>query len=67
MLDAPLNALRALVAVLAADPDNPPLATGEIVTTGSFTRAMPIASGEIWTTTLTGAALDGIRLELATR
>jgi 2-oxo-3-hexenedioate decarboxylase len=65
VLDAPLNALRALVAVLAADPHNPPLAAGEVVTTGSLTRAVPIAAGEIWTTTLKGVALDGIRLELA--
>ena len=50
VLDAPLNALRTLVAVLAEDPDNPPLTAGEIVTTGSLTRALPIAAGETWTT-----------------
>ena len=67
VLDAPLSALRALVGVLAADPHNPPLAAGEIVTTGSLTRALPIAEGEIWTTELKGVALDGISLELAPR
>jgi len=59
--------LRALVAVLAADPHNPQLPAGEIITTGSLTRAPPIAAGETWTTTLKGVALDGIRLELAPR
>ncbi len=67
VLDQPLNALRAFVAVLAADPHNPPLGAGEIVTTGSLTRALPIAAGETWTTTLKGIALDGIRLDLAAR
>ncbi len=67
VLDAPLNALRALVVVLAADPHSPPLAAGEIITTGSLTRALPIAAGETWTTTPKGVALDGIRLELAPR
>jgi 2-oxo-3-hexenedioate decarboxylase len=64
VLDGPLKALRALVAVLAADPHNPPLAAGEIVTTGSLTRAPPIAAGEVWTTTMTGIALEGARLAL---
>ena len=63
VLDRPLNALRQLVALLAADPHNPPLAAGEIVTTGSLTRALPIAVGETWTTKPCGVALDGIRIE----
>jgi 2-oxo-3-hexenedioate decarboxylase len=63
VLDGPLNALRELVALLAADPHNPPLAAGEIVTTGSLTRALPIAALETWTTKLAGAALEGICLE----
>ena len=65
VLDGPLNALRALVAVLAADPHNPPLAPGEMVTTGSLTRALSIAAGETWSTKVKGVGLDGIRLELA--
>ena len=39
-----------------------PLAAGEIVTTGTLTRAMPVKPGETWTTTLSGIPLDGIRL-----
>jgi 2-keto-4-pentenoate hydratase len=46
----------------ARDQINPPLAAGEIVTTGTLTRAFPVSPGETWTTELTGAALDGIRI-----
>jgi len=67
VLGGPLKALRALVAVLAVDSHNPPLAAGEIVTTGSLTRAPPIAAGEIWTTGMTGIPLEGVRLALNER
>ena len=48
--------------LLAADPFNPPLAAGEIVTTGTLTRAFPVAEGEVWTTQLTGIPLEGARI-----
>ena len=44
---------------------NHPLAAREIVTTGTLTRAMPVHAGETWSTTLSGIALDGIRLRFA--
>jgi 2-oxo-3-hexenedioate decarboxylase len=62
VLDGPLYALRHLVELLAADPFNPPLAAGEIVTTGTLTRAFPIARGDVWTTQLTGIPLEGARI-----
>ncbi|MGO8798647.1 MAG: 2-keto-4-pentenoate hydratase [Roseiarcus sp.] len=62
VLDGPLFALGHLVALLAADPLNPPLAAGEIVTTGTLTRAFPAAAGDAWTTQLTGVPLEGARL-----
>jgi len=65
VLDGPLTALRALVAMLATDPHNPPLAAGEIVTTGTLTAAPPIAPGEVWMTRLTGIPLPGLRLALS--
>lgn len=43
-------ALRHLVGVLANDPESPPLAGGEIVTTSTLTRALPIAPGQTWGT-----------------
>lgn len=62
VLDGPVLALRHLVGLLASDPVNPPLAAGEIVTTGTLTRAMPVTAGEAWSTALHGVALDGIKL-----
>ena len=64
VLDGPLYALRHLVGLLAGEPDNPPLAAGEIVTTGTLTRALPIAPGETWTTELFGVALPGLSVRL---
>jgi len=52
------------VGLLSADSANPPLAAGEIVSTGTLTKAMPIAPGETWTATPTGVALDPIQLRL---
>jgi 2-oxo-3-hexenedioate decarboxylase len=62
VLDGPLAALRHLVGLLANDKINPPLAAGEIVTTGTLTRAMPVKPGETWSTALHGIPLDGIQL-----
>jgi 2-oxo-3-hexenedioate decarboxylase len=65
VLDGPLSALRHLVDLLTRDPVNPPLAAGEIVTTGTLTRAFPIAAGESWRTSLSGVPLDGIVISFA--
>ncbi len=56
----PLAALRHLVEVLAADAASPPIEPGEIVTTGTLTRALPIAPGETWSTELHGLDLPGV-------
>lgn len=60
VLDNPLSALRHLCALLSGDADNPPLAAGEIVTTGTLTRAFPVAPGERWSTRVAGLPLAGI-------
>ena len=65
VLGGPVSALRHLVEILARDQVNPPLAAGEIVTTGTLTRALPLSDGETWTTELTGVALDGICVRFA--
>jgi 2-oxo-3-hexenedioate decarboxylase len=65
VLGGPLSALRHLITVLAQDPDAPPLAAGEIVTTGTLTRAFPVSSGERWTTRLSGIDLPGIDVRFA--
>jgi 2-oxo-3-hexenedioate decarboxylase len=65
VLGGPVSALRHLVDMLTRDQVNPPLAAGEIVTTGTLTRALPVSVGETWTTELTGVALDGISVRFA--
>jgi 2-oxo-3-hexenedioate decarboxylase len=60
VLGGPLTALRHLVDLLAGDPVNPPLCAGEIVTTGTVTRALPVAAGEVWRTGIAGLPLDGL-------
>lgn len=60
VLDGPLLALQHLCGLLADDPFNPSLAAGEIVTTGTVTRAFPIAAGERWSTRVFGLPLDGV-------
>jgi 2-oxo-3-hexenedioate decarboxylase len=61
VLEGPLSTIRHLMELLADDPHNPPLGPDEIISTGTLTRAYPIAPGETWT-----ATPDGIALETAT-
>ena len=62
VLGGPLTPLRHLVEMLTDDPHNPPLAAGEIVTTGTLTRAFPVAPGERWTTAIEGLPIKGIEI-----
>lgn len=63
VLEGPLSAVRHLVQLLARDPDNPPLAPGEIISTGTLTRALPVKAGEIWATRLKGIALENASVQ----
>ena len=65
VLGGPVSALRHLVDILARDQVNPTLAAGEIVTTGTLTRAFPVSAGETWSTELAGVALDGISVRFS--
>lgn len=65
VLGSPLSALRHLVELLAQSPDQPPLQPGEIITTGTLTRALPITSGQCWETRLSGIALEGISVQFS--
>jgi 2-oxo-3-hexenedioate decarboxylase len=65
VLDGPLSALRHLVNLLENDPSNRNLSAGEIVSTGTLTRALPIMPGERWSTKLSGIQISGINLTLA--
>ncbi len=59
VLDGPLRALGYLLGTLATDPGATPIGEGEIVTTGTLTDAVPISSGDRWTTQLDGIHLPG--------
>lgn len=62
VLGGPLSALRHVVGLLAGDPHNPPIAAGEIVTTGTLTCAYPVAAGETWATLMAGIPLAGLSI-----
>jgi 2-oxo-3-hexenedioate decarboxylase len=42
VLEGPLSTIRYVVDLLTRDLDNPPLAAGEIISTGTVTRALPV-------------------------
>ncbi len=65
VLGGPVSALRHLVAAVAADPEAQPLAAGDIVTTGTVTRAFPVAAGERWSTRVDGIDLPGMDVAFA--
>jgi 2-keto-4-pentenoate hydratase len=48
--------------VLAAQPQFPPLARGEWVTTGTITDAWPIAAGETWASDYGALGLRGLTI-----
>jgi 2-oxo-3-hexenedioate decarboxylase len=60
VLGSPLESLGYLVDLLARQPEAPPLAAGDVVTTGVLTDAHPVAAGERWSTSLRGLPLRGL-------
>jgi 2-oxo-3-hexenedioate decarboxylase len=63
VLDSPLLAFAHLAEVLARLPQFPPVAAGEIVTTGTLTAALPVQAGERWRTRIDGIGLPGLEIE----
>ena len=62
VLGGPLSALRHFVAGLEARPMARGIEPGDLVTTGTVTRAFPVAAGETWETRLEGLPLPGMKL-----
>ena len=49
--------------LLAEQKDSPPLAAGEIISTGTLTDAHPVQAGETWSTDLHGFAARGLEIK----
>ena len=62
VLGGPAEALAHLARVLAGQPWAPPLAAGELITTGTITDAWPVQRGETWTSDYGALPLPGLRL-----
>jgi 2-keto-4-pentenoate hydratase len=63
VLGSPLASLGYLVELLSRQPGAPPLAAGEVVTTGVLTDAHPVAPGQSWSTSLRGLPLHGLTVD----
>ena len=62
VLGGPLTALHHLVAGLETRPSARGIEPGDLITTGTVTKACPVASGETWATMIEGLPLLGMRL-----
>ncbi|EME49070.1 hypothetical protein DOTSEDRAFT_163090 [Dothistroma septosporum NZE10] len=60
VLGSPINALRHLAELLEKDEFNNPVEPGEVVTTGTLTRALDIKNGDLWSTRIEGIDLPGL-------
>ena len=60
VLDGPMSALLHFVRGLEADPLRRRLRPGDLVTTGTVTRAFPVRAGERWQSRVIGLPLPGL-------
>jgi 2-oxo-3-hexenedioate decarboxylase len=60
VLGSPAYTLGFLADLLARQPFMPPLAAGEVISTGTITDALPVKPGETWSTEITGLPLPGL-------
>ena len=64
VLGSPIKALQYLMREMNRY-GGEPLRAGDIVTTGTLTRALPALAGQVWKAEVTGIALAGIEVSLA--
>ena len=64
-LKSPALCLAELAGAVARVPGAPPLAAGDIISTGTLTAAHPIAAGEVWRAEVTGLDLESLTLRCA--
>ena len=65
VLDSPLHALLALHQQLQHQPQFQPLQAGELITTGSWTDALPVKRGEVWSSAFSQLNLPGLNLSFS--
>jgi 2-oxo-3-hexenedioate decarboxylase len=58
----PVLALAHLAEALAGLPGAPPMAAGQVFTTGTLTRALPVSPGETWEARVDGVPLGPVRI-----
>jgi 2-keto-4-pentenoate hydratase len=63
VLGSPIKALRLLIQELARFGGDP-IRAGEVVTTGTLTKALPAAAGQVWRAEPRGTRLAGLQLSL---
>jgi 2-oxo-3-hexenedioate decarboxylase len=63
VLDSPLRALHHFLRELRACPGAPDLQPGDVVTTGTWTDAWPVAPGQSWAARFS-TPLPGLQLQL---
>lgn len=64
ILGGPLQVLRHLAQGLADNPHGWELRPGDIVSTGTVTRAFPVEAGQRWESRIIGLPLSGLTLEI---
>ncbi|MEP7183915.1 MAG: fumarylacetoacetate hydrolase family protein [Betaproteobacteria bacterium] len=62
VLDSPALALVHLARLLATQPQFPPLAAGEVITTGTLTDAWPVEAGQTWSSDYGALGLAALTL-----
>lgn len=60
VLDNPLSALRHFITGLATSPMSRNVEAGDLVMTGTITRAFPVRNGETWATRIEGLSLPSM-------
>ncbi|KAJ9660517.1 hypothetical protein H2198_002453 [Neophaeococcomyces mojaviensis] len=63
VLGSPIKALKHLVELLNDQTLHPQIMPGEIITTGTLTKALPINDGDVWHTHFRGIELGGYRVQ----
>jgi 2-oxo-3-hexenedioate decarboxylase len=65
VLDGPLFAIKHLLDLLKNEGGSTPVAAGEIVTTGTVTKAFPVEPGERWHTEVARLPLPAVSISFA--